>query len=128
VSAEEQLAGQKVAQDLLDASSDKNLSKFLAPSVLRQLNPEFLPFMSRPARRQIAQSLASSIAYRQGDEEYNIWYDKFLTDTKQEIPEKEAAKTRSDPYGDSGFTKSDFLQNFSTYFCVHFAKGCCCEG
>lgn len=41
--------------------------------------------MSRPARKQIEQTLALKHAYRQGDEEYNIWYDKYLTDTKNNL-------------------------------------------
>ncbi len=36
--------------------------------------------MNRLARKQIEKSLAEECAYKEGDQEYNIWYDKFLTD------------------------------------------------
>lgn len=36
--------------------------------------------MKRPARKQVEESLATKYSYKQGDEEYNIWYDKFLSD------------------------------------------------
>lgn len=83
-------------------------------------------YLNRPARKQVEQSLASQFAYKQGDEEYNIWYDKYLTDNK--FKDKEQALTRCDPDLDSGYTKVDHHEKFSSYFCIHFAKGCCCEG
>lgn len=64
--------------------------------------------------------------FRLGDEEYNIWYDKYLTDNK--FKDKEQAITRCDPELDSGYTKADHTEKFSSYFCIHFARGCCCEG
>ena len=61
-----------------------------------------------------------------GDEEYNIWYDKYLTDNK--FKDREQALTRCDPELDSGYTKADHTEKFSSYFCIHFSRGCCCEG
>jgi hypothetical protein len=29
---------------------------------------------------------------------------------------------------DSGYTKADLYEKFSTYFCLFFARGCCAEG
>lgn len=36
--------------------------------------------------------------------------------------------TRCDPDEEAGFTKADKMDRFSTYFCIHFARGCCAEG
>lgn len=36
--------------------------------------------------------------------------------------------TRCDPELDSGYTKADHSEKFSSYFCIHFSRGCCCEG
>lgn len=38
--------------------------------------------MSRPARRQVDTPISARFAYKQGDEVYNIWYDKYLSDDK----------------------------------------------
>jgi hypothetical protein len=38
------------------------------------------------------------------------------------------AMTRCDPELDSGYTKADLHERKTGYFCVHFARGCCCEG
>lgn len=29
---------------------------------------------------------------------------------------------------DSGYTKADLYERYSTYFCLFFARGCCAEG
>jgi len=42
--------------------------------------------------------------------------------------EREPAKTRCEPEVDSGYTKADFMEKHSNYYCVHFAKGSCAEG
>ena len=34
--------------------------------------------------------------------EYNIWYDKFLTEVKNTVKEREAALTRNNPEIDTG--------------------------
>ena len=70
--------------------------------------------------------MSSTDAYKQGDEEYNIWYDKYLTDSK--IKEKEPAMTRCDPELDCGYTKADIYDREGATFCIHFARGACCEG
>lgn len=38
------------------------------------------PHLGRPARKQVERSLADDCAYKEGDQDYNIWFDKFLTD------------------------------------------------
>ena len=38
------------------------------------------PYLGRPARKQVERSLADDCAYKEGDQDYNIWFDKFLTD------------------------------------------------
>jgi hypothetical protein len=36
--------------------------------------------------------------------------------------------TRCEPEVHSGITKADMYEKYSTYFCIHFAHGCCTEG
>ena len=47
---------------------------------------------------------------------------------EQKMKEKVLALTRCDPDIDSGFTKADKFDKSNSYFCIHFARGCCCEG
>ena len=101
-----------------------NVVKYIAPS--ERMSKDNTEVLKRPARKQVEVSLARNFAYQQGDEEYNIWYDKYLSDKKDK--EREAAATRCEPEVDAGYTKSDKMEKYSTYFCIHFARGCCAEG
>lgn len=83
-------------------------------------------WMSRPARKQVETPISAKHAYKQGDEIYNIWYDKFLSDDK--FKEREQAPTKIDVALDPGYTKADLYQRKQGYFCIHFARGCCVEG
>jgi len=67
-------------------------------------------------------------AYIEGNYDYNIWYDKYLTDRNQHV-EKAPSLYKCKPHIDTGYTKADkFEKKGSTYFCVYFARGCCTEG
>ena len=48
--------------------------------------------------------------------------------TDKKFKEREAALTRCDPEIDSGYTKADVMEKYSTHFCLHFSHGCCAEG
>ncbi|EGR27983.1 hypothetical protein IMG5_185660 [Ichthyophthirius multifiliis] len=68
-------------------------------------------------------------AYKEGDQEYNIWYGRHLSDTKSLVRDhKQPAVTRCDSELDTGYTKADISDKYSAYFCHHWAKGCCSEG
>jgi len=83
--------------------------------------------MQRPARRQVKESKKET-AYIEGNYDYNIWYDKYLTDRNQQV-EKAPSLYKCAPEVDTGFTKADKMEKAgSTYFCVYFARGCCTEG
>lgn len=84
-------------------------------------------WLKRPARQQVTES-KKECAYTEGHYDYNIWYDKYLTDRK-EIKMKIGADTRCHPQLDTGYTRADkqFKKNTS-YFCLYFARGSCCEG
>ena len=83
--------------------------------------------MSRPARQQVKDTRKET-AYIEGNYDYNIWYDKYLTDRKEE-KEKIPAEHRCIPSLDTGYTRADKQEkNGSSYFCLFFAKGCCSEG
>lgn len=45
--------------------------------------------MQRPARRQVAE-LKKETAYVEGNYDYNIWYDKYLTDRNADKNEERA--------------------------------------
>lgn len=88
----------------------------------RTLNSDL---MKRPARKQI-QDTRKDTAYIEGNYDYNIWYDKYLTDQRQE-EERVTSMHKVDPIEDTGYTKADKYEN-PTYFCTYFVKGCCAEG
>lgn len=81
--------------------------------------------LKRPARRQI-QDIRKDTAYIEGNYDYNIWYDKYLTDKRQD-EERVASMYKCNPSEDTGFTKADKFEG-NTVFCTYFARGCCSEG
>lgn len=83
-------------------------------------------YKKRPARKQIEKPYIKEFAYKQGDEEYNIWFDKYLNDCV--VREKQPASTRCDPEKDIGYTKADIFEPETSYWCLHFIRGCCAEG
>jgi len=101
-----------------------NVAKYVPAS--ERMSKDNSEVLKRPARKQVEQSIAKSFAYQQGDEEYNIWYDKYQSEKRDK--EREAAPTRCEPEVDAGYTKADKMEKFSAYFCFHFARGCCAEG
>lgn len=74
--------------------------------------------------------LKKDTAYVEGNYDYNIWYDKYLTDRNADKNEERAVSTfKLQPEVDTGFTKADKMEGKgATYFCVYFARGCCSEG
>lgn len=61
--------------------------------------------MMRPARRQVSEAKWGT-AYVEGNYDYNIWYDKYLSDRSVE-QERAPALYMCDPDLDTGFTKAD---------------------
>ncbi|KAF7456853.1 putative pre-mRNA-splicing factor cwc2 [Cryptosporidium felis] len=82
--------------------------------------------MKRPARVQSDGSLQSNLAYKEGGEQYNIWYGKYQYDYDKRA--KTASKTKCVPESDSGWTKADQDETLKSHFCLYFAKGCCVNG
>jgi len=108
---------------------DVNMEKFLPDIEEKKVDAKKiteLDYMKRPARKQVETPITQRFAYRQGDEIYNIWYDKFLSDDK--FKEREQAPTKINPELDIGYTKADVYEKNQSYFCIHFARGCCAEG
>ena len=84
-------------------------------------------WLKRPARQQVEES-KREIAYTEGHYDYNIWYDKYLSD-RTEDKEKIPAEYKCNPLLDTGYTRADKQQKKNiSYFCLFFARGCCCEG
>ena len=108
---------------------DNNMSKFMDDMDAKKVDAKKvieLDYMKRPARKQVETPISQRFSYRQGDEIYNIWYDKFLSDDK--FKEREQAPTKIDPEEDIGYTRADVYEKNQSYFCIHFARGCCAEG
>lgn len=83
-------------------------------------------WLKRPARQQVTDT-RRDLAYIEGNYDYNIWFDKYLTDRKEER-EKIPALHKCNPALDTGFTKADTQEKEgASYFCLFYAKGCCSE-
>jgi len=84
--------------------------------------------MQQPARRQVTE-FKKDTAYVEGNYDYNIWYDKYLTDRNANKEEERAVSMyKLKPEVDTGYTKADKMDGTGTYFCVYYARGCCTEG
>ena len=119
---------QRVRENEVDRK-DVNMERFLPDMDEKRVETKKvteLDYMKRPARKQIDKPISQRFAYKQGDEIYNIWYDKFLSDDK--FKEREQAPTKINPELDIGYTKADVYDKNQSYFCIHFARGCCVEG
>lgn len=103
-----------------------NLDKYISEDKKEEREKNAVDYMKRPARKQVEVPISNRFSYRQGDEIYNIWYDKFLSDDK--FKEREQAPTRIDPRLDPGYTQADVYNKNMAYFCIHFARGCCALG
>ena len=67
-------------------------------------------------------------SYVEGNYDYNIWYDKYLTDRNARV-ERTPSLFKCQPEIDTGYTKADKLEKRGgTYFCVYFSRGACTEG
>ena len=88
-------------------------------------------WLTRPARRQAEATELENTCHLEGQNEYNIWYGRHLTDRHSRTShlDREAALYRCDPELDSGYTLADTQPGSSEgYFCAFFAKGCCTKG
>lgn len=88
-------------------------------------------WLTRPARRQALASEAQEFSHCEGQNEYNIWYGRHLTDrySRPSHTDRDAAPYRCDPELDAGYTAADTQPgNSEAYFCAFFAKGCCTKG
>lgn len=81
---------------------------------------------SRGAPVQWDPSFAQDTAYRERDQDYNIWYDKYIED--EIVLQREGAKTKCNPITQSGYTRADTYDRGHRNFCIHFARGNCYLG
>ncbi|SOV11942.1 RNA-binding protein, putative [Plasmodium gaboni] len=89
--------------------------------------------LKTPARLQITQEELNKIEYTEGNEQYNIWFGKYVTDrydksVKGSSTPRFVAKYKCNPTKDSGYTKADKSYTSKQYFCIYFARGCCAYG
>lgn len=92
---------------------------------MQQLTEEWL---QRPAARQVTDTSKNEVAYLEGNYEYNIWYDKYLTDMRKGQQKRMPALHKCKPDEQAGYTKANLDKSGSMWFCVYFARGCCTEG
>lgn len=52
-------------------------------------------WVTRPARKQVEVSLANNYSYKEGDEEFNFWYSKYICSKNEK--DKVAALTKCNP-------------------------------
>lgn len=108
-----------------DAWNEEELAEKLLWDKMKE--QQLKDWMKRPARQQVTDTRRDT-AYIEGNYDYNIWYDKYLTDRKEE-KEKIPAMYKCNPALDTGYTKADLQEKEGgAYFCLYFAKGCCSEG
>lgn len=58
-----------------------NIYKHIPKEFVRKEKKKYLKFietMERPARKQVETSLANNYTYKEGDEEYNFWFGKYI--------------------------------------------------
>ena len=109
----------------IEAIEEEELKERLRYRKMKNL--QLKEWLKRPARQQVEES-KREIAYTEGHYDYNIWYDKYLSD-RTEDKEKLAAETKCNPTLDTGYTRADKqAKKNNSYFCLYFARGCCCEG
>lgn len=113
-----------------DQTEIRNLDQFLKEGYRkeRMYEEDLVHLMKRPARKQMEEAPTSNVAYTQGGLDYNIWYGRHLTESRDKHRVREKATHRLDPDLDTGYTKADLYEKFSSQFCFHFARGMCYEG
>ena len=87
-------------------------------------------FLKRPARKQV-ETMLSSHSNREGNNDYNIWYGRWAGDNwSYGLEQGEPATTRCNVAKDAGYTRADkdAREGKECFFCIHFARGCCCKG
>ena len=89
-----------------------------------KLNEEYL---KRKARKQVDAKVTKGYQRTEGAHEYNIWYGKYQGQHWKNTQGGVPAEYKCDVEKDSGWTKAD-KANAMSYFCIHFAKGCCARG
>ena len=104
---------------------------YLKNTINSELDRGVPPYMSddwrtRPARKQSERD-NHKYAYKEGSENYNLWYHKYTSD-RFDRTIREAAQTMCDPWKDSGWTEADKRSAHQSAFCIWFAKGCCTRG
>lgn len=87
-----------------------NINKHIPKEFVKKEKKKYLAFtdtLERPARKQVETSLANNYTYKEGDEEYNFWFGKYICSKDEK--DKEAALTRCNPELDVGYTAADLF-------------------
>ena len=81
-------------------------------------------WLARPAAKQAAID-PSKLQKAENNNEYNIWFGRYIGDAWRGGMGKDPAPTRCHPERDAGWTKGTLADRAS--FCLHFAKGACAK-
>lgn len=79
----------------------KNIYKYLPKQLVKKERKRYLKFMedctTKPARKQVEVSLANNYSYKEGDEEFNFWYSKYITDKdeKEKVQPRQGATPKA---------------------------------
>lgn len=124
-------AAENFPDDAEELADDIERNFYLKNAVESELNRGTPPYLSqtwstRPARIQTERD-NHKYAYKEGSENYNIWYHKYTSD-RFDRTIREAAQSICDPWKDSGWTEADKRSAHHSAFCIWFAKGCCNRG
>lgn len=87
-----------------------NIYKHIPKQFVKKEKNKYLTFTDtkeRAARKQVETSLANNYTYKEGDEEYNFWFSKYICSKDEK--DKEAALTRCNPELDVGYTAADLF-------------------
>lgn len=96
-----------------------------AQAKLDKLNEEYL---QRPAPKQAENLATNNVAYKEGSQDYNIWYGKFAGDSWNNDQSYEPADARCKVSLHAGFTQADKKFQDKAYWCMWWARGKCAKG
>lgn len=114
----------------INTEIDVNIKEKSNTEILNEKNKESNnEYLKKPARQQISPDEKKETSYIEGNYDYNIWYNKYLSEGRKEDKSLIISNYKLNVKIDSGYTKAD-LTNIKdgSYFCIFYAKGCCSLG
>ena len=95
--------------------------------VSTKINENNEKYLKRPAIKQAEATGGASTAYREGADEFNIWYGRYQQNYSGR-GDRTPAATRCKVALHAGYTLGDKLKPDDGYFCMWWARGACTKG